>query len=223
MEEDWELLELSGSVKCHDLHNDSETLVYGLGPVVVAWDTLNDRKVNLRCHEGPVSLVCFAPGQQMLITAEAAIQPVICVWRWQTFEQLSTKWLPFKARKRPPISMQAAFHRNVFIVLENEASGGYRTTMWDWRAPDLILLQVDELELHAVSSHFEILSDGVSFLTSEGQVLKLWKIETPCALAKRLHFKSEIASFSYSPHNSVFVILLANGQLLAVNREVSAR
>lgn len=173
--------------------------------------------MNLRCHDNPVTSIAFASDYEYFITIESSTQPLICVWRWRTLEQVCTKWVPFKPRKTATSNVFCSFLGRRLIVCENEAEGGYRITLWEWRMPDLILRQTDELELQENCSSIFLLTDQQSFATIEDSCIKLWKTEGQISISKRLHFKTNIIQATYSPSLGVFVVLLESGNVMAVN------
>jgi len=98
MEEEWEILELTGPYSTCAVHTPTGGLLYSLGTVIVVWDVLTDKKINLRCHSSPVTSLCFSTDNEYFVSAELSPQPLICLWRWRNLEQISAKWLPFKPR-----------------------------------------------------------------------------------------------------------------------------
>jgi len=218
MEEKWELLDLTGPVSAFAVHAATDTLVYAVGTVVILWDVHSDKRVNLRCHEFKITSVVFSPDQEFLLTAETSLQPMVCVWRWRSMEQLGAKWLPFKSRLQPPAKVISQFAGNRCFLLECEDQGGYRLSIWDWRAPELVLQQVAELEVQVTCVDLHLLTDNVTFLTSEEQCLKIWKLENPVVINKRMHLKSEVVASAYYPNSSLFFLLLNAGSVMVVNR-----
>ncbi|CAG9319583.1 unnamed protein product [Blepharisma stoltei] len=217
MEEEWELLELTGVMNAYAVHGPSDTLIYSIGTVVVLWDINNDRKVNLRCHDNPVTSIAFSSDFEYFITIESSLQPLICVWRWRTLEQVCAKWVPFKPRKSPTANVICSFLGRRLIIAENENEGGYRISLWEWRAPDLILRQTDDLEMQESCLFITLLSDQLSFATAENLCLKIWKIENSVSISKRLHFKNNILQVGFSQSLNLFVVLLENGNVMTVN------
>jgi len=217
MEEQWELLEHTGPLQNTTFHPSSNTLVYSLGTIVILWDINTDSKVNLRCHEGPVSSIVFSPDFEYFLTAESSLQPFICVWRFRNLQQVNAKWLRFKPRKSS-CSIQLKFQGKKLIVLENEKEGGYRVSLWDWRAPELTLTQLEELETQATSLGVGVVGSDC-FVTAETTCIKLWKIDNPISITKRLHFKNDIETINCNPNLGIILVLLKSGQLLSVNTQ----
>lgn len=216
MEEEWELLDLSGPFYASTISTATDNLIYSVGTVVVIWDIHSDRKVNLRCHECPVTSIFFSPDAEYLITAEKSIQPMLCVWRWKSLEQVAVRWLPFKPRRSPPREIMGSFSGKTMVIVENEAEGGFRVSLWEWRAPDLILIQVEELELRESCIYATFLTDNLSLATAERNCIKIWRLDNPITIGKRLHLKTAIKQAAFSTHTALFTVLQENGNVLVL-------
>ena len=79
MEEDWEILELTGPFNALAVHSPTGGLVYSLGTVIVIWDVISDKKINLRCHSSPVTSLIFSTDNEYFISADCSQQPLICL------------------------------------------------------------------------------------------------------------------------------------------------
>lgn len=73
MEEEWELLELTGRPRASTIHEPSNALVYSLGSILIVWDPHTDRKVNLRSHEGPIEAIAFNSNFEYFASVEKSI------------------------------------------------------------------------------------------------------------------------------------------------------
>jgi len=220
MEEDWELLELTGPITASTVHSSSESLIYSLGSVVVVWDVKNDHKVNLRSHETLVTGVSLSPDQRYLLTAEAGFQPVVVLWSWPELAQVGCYWMPAKARSAPVKHVSCAFQGSFVLILEHEHSGGYRASLWSVKSGDLQMRQCEDIEPSGKAVDCGLLTD--SFYVAEERCLKLWTTSNPFMIMKRIHVKSGLVGVAYSSTTGVFLLLLTTGALLVVNRKGKA-
>lgn len=217
MEEDWEILELTGPFGAYSVHSPSGGLVYSLGTVIVVWDVVSDKKINLRCHTSPVTSICFSTDNEYFITAEQSSQPLICLWRWRNMEQLSAKWMPFKPRSSPLASLYTSFTHRKVLICEVETDGGYRISIWDCIDNNLQLKLVEELELNEIALGVAILNDQLQFACLETTCLKLWSMDS-CTINKRFHFKTPVKAMEYCRGQSVFALLLESKAVLILNQ-----
>ena len=217
MEEDWEILELTGPFASLSVHNPTGSLVYSLGTVVVIWDVISDKKINLRCHSSAVTSISFSTDNEYFVTADCSPQPLLCLWRWRNMEQISAKWLPFKPRSQCISSLYSSFVHRKILVCEVEADGGYRVTLWEHSEGSLHLKVVEELELHEECCGVCILNDQLQFACLEPNCLKLWGMES-FAITKRFHFKSKVQGLEYCRGQGLFALLLENRSVILLNQ-----
>lgn len=220
MEEDWELLELTGPISASTVHSSTESLIYSLGSVVVVWDVKTDHKINLRSHESTVTGVSLSPDQRYLLTAEAGSQPVLVLWSWPDLAQIGCYWLPVKARSAAVKQVSVTFQGSLVLVLEHEDAGGYRASLWSVKSGDLRMKQCEDIEPAGRVVDCGLLTD--SFYVAEERCLKLWSTTSPFTVTKRIHVKSGLLAASYSAASGVFLLLLTTGVLLVVSRKGKA-
>jgi WD40 repeat protein len=220
MEEDWELLELTGPIAASTVHSSSESLIYSLGSVVVVWDVKTDHKVNLRSHESTVTGVSISPDQRYLVTAEGGSAPVLVLWSWPDLAQIGCYWLPPKARSASVRHVSCAFQGSFILVLEHEHPGGYRASLWSIKSGELQMRQCEDVEPSGRVVDCGLLTD--CFYVAEERCLKLWSTSSPFMITKRIHVKSGILGTTYSSASGVFLLLLTSGTLLVVNRKGKA-
>lgn len=218
MEEDWEILELTGPYTSIASHSPSSGLIYSLGTVIVVWDVLSDKKINLRCHTSPVSSLSFSTDNEYFISVELSPQPLICLWRWRNLEQLSAKWLPFKPRSCNIASIHSAFSHKKVLVAETESEGGYRISVWDVVDNSLNIKLAEELELNEACLGLVIMNDLLQFACLERNCLKLWSIDS-CTINKRFHFRTPVLCFEYCRSQSLFALLLESNSVLLMNQQ----
>lgn len=53
-------------------------------------------------------------------------------------------------------------------------------------------------------------------MTAEKNCLKLWKLDNPISIGKRLHLKTDVIDVKYASNVSLFVILFATGVVMTV-------
>lgn len=217
MEEDWEILELTGPFSAVAVHSPTGSLVYSLGTIIVIWDVISDKKINLRCHTSPVTSISFSTDNEYFITVECSSQPMVCLWRWRNFEQISAKWLPFKPRSQNLLSLHSSFVHRKVVICEGEADGGYRVSLWEYSDNHLHLQIVEELELNELCLGVCILNDQTQFACLEPNCLKLWSLES-FTISKRLHFKNKVNSLDYCRSHGVFALLLENKSVIVLNQ-----
>ncbi|CAG9334647.1 unnamed protein product [Blepharisma stoltei] len=217
MEEDWELLELSGPIENFAVHEVNNVIGYSIGTVIVLWDPNTNRKVSIRSQNGPVSSIIFSQGFDYLITISSSAKPMISVWRWRTLDLESSVWLPYKERKKSPVNVICNLIGNRLIAIENEAGGGYRVSIWEWKAPDLVLILVEELDMENQCIYTSILNDQVTLLTAEKNCLKLWKIEEKISIDKRMHLKYKLLQAEYIASLGIFIVLYDTGKAVSIN------
>jgi WD40 repeat protein len=217
MEEDWEILELTGPFNAYSVHNPTGSLVYALGTVVVIWDATCDKKINLRSHTSPVTSISFSTDNEYFLTVECSLQPLICLWNWKSLEQLSAKWLPFKPRTQNLYNVYSSFGLRKALVCEVETDGGYRITVWGLEGGELELKLVEELELHEDCRSICILNDQINFACLEPLCLKIWNIDS-CSITKRFHFKTQVRALEYCKSQGFFALLLENKTILLLNQ-----
>ena len=76
MEENWELLELTGPFGAYAIHPNGK-IVYSIGSVLVVWDVTTDKKINLRSHLNPVASISFSTDNEYFLTSETSNQPLL--------------------------------------------------------------------------------------------------------------------------------------------------
>lgn len=126
MEEDWELLELTGPFTAYSIHAPSSILVYSIGSTIILWDLLDNTKLSIRCHEGPVTSIVFSTDWEYFLTVESGDRPMISVWKWANLSQLTVKRLN---DQQGLANAKLGFYGNRIIVIESEVDNGYRLSL----------------------------------------------------------------------------------------------
>lgn len=217
MEEEWELVDLTGPITAWAMPSESNILIYSIGSHVILWDLDSDNKFHIRCHESIISSILIQNSSQYFATIESSIDPFICIWSLNNFSQACVKFLPPKSRKQIPLLVDACADCDSLYVMEVEKEGGYRITRWNWTGNSLSYVDLFSLEIKekATKIAFTVFP---SFFTVEKNFVKIWELDERVHLSKKLYFKSEIKSAEYIRELSAFGIILGNYSFIIVDQ-----
>lgn len=216
MEEEWELVDISGSFHAWAMAEEHNSLVYSVGSHIIVWNLDSDTKSHLRCHEFNITSIKFHPSQEYFITIEASKDPFISVWDWENLQQVCVKFLPPKIRKQSLQCLDSCVYENFLYILEVEKEGGYRMTRWEWQGSTLEFL--DSFALESKEKAFKIRPmTGTHIFVAEKTFVKIWEVGDRVFLSKRLYFKSEILDVEYCDELCAFAILLGSYNFIVVN------
>jgi WD40 repeat protein len=216
MEEEWELVDISGPFSAWTLAAETNSLVYSIGSHVIVWNLDTDTKCHLRCHECAVVSILFHPSNEFFLTIEASLDPFISVWTWGSLAQACVQFLPQKIRKQPPAVVDSCLVNTILFVLESEKDTGYRVSRWEWEGNTLEMMDVSVLENKEKAMKIRGMDEGCVF-TVEKTFIKIWEATERISLIKRLFFKSEILDVEFCADLNAFALLLGTHNFVIVH------
>lgn len=216
MEEEWELVDISGPFQAWAMVQENNTLIYSVGSHIIVWNLDSDTKYHLRCHEFNITSIIFHPNREHFITIEASKDPFISVWDWTDLSQVCIKFLPHKPRKLSLEYLDCCVYENFLYVLESEKEGGYRILLWEWTGPSLEFIDIIGIEKKEKAFKIRTIS-GTHIFVAEKTFIKIWDVSDKAFITKRLYFKSQIIDVEYSDELCAFFILLGSFSFIIVN------
>jgi len=191
--------------------------------MVILWDIVTDAKTNLIEHEFDIVCVKFSSDGKYLFTVDGGLTPSLSLWLLSGPSLIQHVYLPQKTRKRPVKNCLVEDSRStkLLLVLENE-SEGYRISCWDFSKNNLNFMFVTELDSEACcnSLYFSKTVEG-GFHTSEGSIIKMWKIaDMGVKQQQRIHIPQQIIESGICALSGAFVALTFLGHAILLSNEV---
>jgi hypothetical protein len=213
-EQNFKLLDLTGSESVFDYNANKNILVYSIGCMIVYWELSLDKKLYIKYHEGIIGALKFTKSGNYLISVDKLFSPHLVVWEVPTMQVYFQNYLPLnntsvkedlKYLREKPQDLKSNLvsdiyleflSRNNFLIILNVES---KQLLFSFEFGKEINLKYDStIEVDAACLGLKSFPDTNIFVTVEEKTLKIWKMlddsssSLKIKLITKIHLKQKL-------------------------------
>ncbi|KAL4440897.1 hypothetical protein ABPG74_009310 [Tetrahymena malaccensis] len=227
----FDILDNIGSPRVFDIHSQQNIVAYESGNGILLWDLEVDKKVKLHNHESQVQAVFFGGSldDKYIISLDGQFKVSIFISEWDSLRRVHQIYVPQKNRKKPVKSVIANYDKknNLILVIENEDSGGYRLSVWEFKNEKLTLQFISDIDNNSCGlfiDSFNIVdqthSSSTQIAIAEKNCVKYFKIQeqNQVILTNRVHLKENVINMFINSTYNIVAALLHSGKIILIDQ-----
>ncbi|KAL4441114.1 hypothetical protein ABPG74_002064 [Tetrahymena malaccensis] len=221
----FEILDNLGCPRIVCGHPTQQVIATESGCSLLFCDLANDKKIKMHRHENNISDILIS--EKYLFSVDQGPKVSVLISDINTLKRIYQFYLPpHKLRGDKPAHSVLLAYSDKFqriVLLENEYSGGYRLTGWEFKQEKLVkLFFVADIETTHRCLSLQILENASDLIviTAEQNMIKYWKIESKQAiLTNRIHIKEEIGQVLSDNNYRIILALTKTGKIILLNSQ----